>query len=105
MKRITREKDTVAKMIRIYCRAHHGRNLATKMETESLCPECENLRSYSHARLSHCPFGEKKTTCKRCAIHCYKPEMREKMRCVMRYAGPRMIFHAPLAAIKHLIEK
>ena len=31
-----------------------------------------------------------------------KPEMREKIRQVMRYSGPRMIFHHPIAALRHL---
>ena len=29
--------------------------------------------------------------------------MREKIRAVMRYSGPRMIFHHPFAAIRHLV--
>ena len=39
------------------------------------------------------------------AIHCYKPDMKEKMREVMRYAGPRMMWYHPIAAIKHLIRE
>lgn len=30
---------------------------------------------------------------------------KEKMREVMRYAGPRMMWHHPIAAIKHLIKE
>ena len=45
-----------------------------------------------------------KTFCSNCKVHCYKPEMREKIRTVMRYSGPRMIFHAPIPAIRHVIE-
>ena len=41
--------------------------------------------------------------CRNCKVHCYKPEMREKIREVMRYSGPRMIFHHPAAAIRHVI--
>lgn len=44
----------------------------------------------------------KKTTCKKCPVHCYSPDMREKIRAVMRYSGPRMIFLHPFAAIRHL---
>lgn len=49
------------------------------------------------------PFMETKTFCSNCKVHCYKPEMREKIREVMRYSGPRMIFHHPAAAIRHVI--
>jgi len=31
-------------------------------------------------------------------------DKREKIRAVMRFSGPRMIFHHPVAAIRHVIE-
>ena len=70
--RITQEKRTVEIMIRLYCRK--------KEKNATLCPECEELLRYAHARLDHCPFGEKKSSCKKCPVHCYKPAMRERMR-------------------------
>ena len=30
--------------------------------------------------------------------------MREKIRTVMRYAGPRMIYRHPAAAVRHLLD-
>lgn len=93
-KRISREKRTVERMVRLYCRKNERHN--------SLCPACEKLLVYAHKRLSACPFEDNKPTCKRCPIHCYKPDMRERMRAVMRYAGPRMLFYHPLDAIVHL---
>ena len=87
----------VEQMIRLYCRRAEG--------NDALCPACRELLAYAHARLSHCPFGEKKGTCRKCKIHCYKPSMRERMRRVMRYSGPRMLFHHPLAALKHLLRE
>jgi hypothetical protein len=30
--------------------------------------------------------------------------MREKIREVMRFSGPRMIFHHPITAVRHVIE-
>jgi hypothetical protein len=47
---------------------------------------------------------ETKTFCSNCNVHCYKPEMREKIREVMRFSDPRMIFYHPIMAIRHLIE-
>ena len=70
--RITQEKRTVEIMIRLYCRK--------KEKNATLCPECEELLRYAHARLDHCPFGEKKSSCKKCPVHCYKPAMRKRMR-------------------------
>ena len=45
-----------------------------------------------------------KTFCSNCRVHCYKPDMREKIRQVMRFSGPRMLFYHPIRAIRHVIE-
>ena len=44
-----------------------------------------------------------KTFCSACKVHCYQPEMREKIRTVMRWAGPRMLPVHPVLSIKHVI--
>ena len=92
-----REKRTVSLMIRIYCKKKHG----TK---KGLCPECEALDAYARMRSEKCPFMETKTFCSNCKVHCYKADMREKIRAVMRFSGPRMIFSHPIMAIRHVIE-
>ena len=91
-----KEKEVVGLMIRLYCKGNH--------HTKGLCPECEELLRYADARVDHCPFMETKTFCSNCKVHCYKPQMRERIREVMRYAGPRMIFHHPLMALRHVTE-
>lgn len=91
-----KEKKTVSLMIRIYCRAKH--------KSKNVCEECSELEEYAHARLERCPFKEEKPACKDCKIHCYKPIYKEKIREVMRFAGPRMIFYHPWEAIKHLLK-
>lgn len=92
--RIEEEKRTVEFMIRLYCKHKEGNS--------SLCPSCQSLLIYAQQRLSHCPFGEKKTSCRQCPVHCYKPEMRKKMQEIMRYTGPRMLLYSPWKAILHL---
>lgn len=82
-------------MIRIYCRHKEG--------NRELCPDCRSLLEYAHIRLTKCPFGEIKSSCRKCTVHCYRPDMKERIRTVMRYAGPRMIFYHPVAAIRHMI--
>lgn len=89
------EKETVSLMIRLYCRSNH--------KCKELCEECAALDRYARERSNRCPFMETKTFCSNCKVHCYKPEMREKIRTVMRFSGPRMIFYHPIKAIKHLI--
>ena len=88
------EKQTVGLMIELYCHGHHG--------TRALCPDCEALRSYADARVDHCPHMETKTFCSACRVHCYQPAMREKIRTVMRWAGPRMLPVHPVLSIRHV---
>ncbi|MDO9333975.1 MAG: nitrous oxide-stimulated promoter family protein, partial [Dehalococcoidales bacterium] len=95
--RITREDKTVAVMITLYCRRHHRQR--------RLCTECQDLLEYAHERLGKCPFQEGKPVCSKCRVHCYKPTMREKIRTVMRYSGPRMLYRHPVMAIFHLIDR
>lgn len=92
-----REKQMVSQMIRLYCKKQHH----TKA---GLCKDCAALDEYARQRSEHCPFMETKTFCSNCKVHCYKPEMREKIRAVMRFSGPRMIFYHPIAAVRHVIE-
>ena len=93
-----REKTLVTQMIALYCSGNH------KTKKGQLCPECAALSEYARQRSDKCPFMETKTFCSNCKVHCYKPEMREKIRAVMRYSGPRMMFHHPVTAICHVIE-
>ncbi|MCD8115881.1 MAG: nitrous oxide-stimulated promoter family protein [Oscillospiraceae bacterium] len=92
-----REKEMVFQMIALYCKKNHHTN-------GTLCQDCEALTQYAWQRSDKCPFMETKTFCSNCKVHCYKPEMREKIRQVMRFSGPRMLFHHPIAAIRHVIE-
>ncbi len=92
-----REKRMVKEMIALYCKGiHHTKG--------TLCPDCTALAKYASQRSDHCPFMETKTFCSNCKVHCYKPEMREKIRKVMQYAGPRMLLHHPVMAVRHVIE-
>ena len=95
-KRIEREKQTVTAMISLYCQGIHG--------ADGLCRECAELEEYSLKRLMKCPFEAAKPTCVKCTAHCYQPAMREKIRQVMRYSGPRMVYRHPLMALAHLID-
>ena len=80
-------------MISFYCKKKEG--------NKELCPSCKELLQYSLVRLEHCKCVNKKPSCKTCKVHCYHPEMKEKMRNVMRYVGPRMFLFSPMLAFKH----
>ena len=93
--RIRKEKETVTKMIEVYCRKkHHHRH--------ELCTECQDLNNYAMKRLSHCQFGEEKSFCSYCPVHCYKPGYRQKIKEVMIFSGPWMLLYHPITAVKHI---
>ncbi len=94
-KRIDRERRTIAYMVDLYCADHHGEAGGT------LCAGCREFLDYAETRLDKCPYGEAKPTCANCPVHCYKPDRREQVRRIMRYAGPRMLLRHPVLAIRH----
>lgn len=94
---IESEKNTIKKMIDIYCKDEHGSKL-------DLCPNCQGLLDYALKRLDTCKFRDAKPTCEKCTVHCYKPEMRDMVKIVMRFSGPRMIYKHPVDAIRHIIK-
>lgn len=93
--KLSQERDTLQAMISLYCRGTH--------QPDQLCEDCSELWDYAEERLEKCPFGVEKPTCQNCTVHCYEPEMRQRVRDVMRYTGPRMIWHHPVMAVRHLI--
>jgi hypothetical protein len=98
-RRLAREKNTVRAMIEIYCRGIHSTATGG-----SLCTECQTLLDYAVARLDRCPFGGEKPPCAKCSVHCYKPTLRERVKAVMRYAGPRMLWKHPILALRHQLD-
>jgi hypothetical protein len=92
-----REKNTVAAMINIFCHDRHKTG-------DILCDECRELLDYAGKRLDKCPFQAGKSTCANCKVHCYKPSVRERIKEVMRYAGPRMMYRHPVLAALHFID-
>ena len=96
-KKRLREKHVVSEMIMLYCRDKHRPQQAP-------CRACADLIAYAHERSDKCPFMENKTFCSNCRVHCYRSDMRESIRAVMRYSGPRMLKTHPILAVRHLIE-
>lgn len=86
---------TLERMIALYCRGKHGRR--------ELCAGCRELLEYSSGRLRRCPH-DPKPACRDCPAHCYGPEMRGRIKAVMRYAGPRMLLRHPWLAVRHLLK-
>ena len=91
------ELKTVRRMIEIYCEGYHG------VRKGDLCEACQELMTYAKLRVQHCPHMETKTFCSMCKTHCYAPTYRERIRTVMRYSGPRMLWRNPIMTIRHLL--
>ena len=106
-RRREREKLVVSQMIAVYCAGHHNRTerTATAFCGEAVCPACEELDRFAVLRTQKCRKMETKTSCKNCEHHCYPPAMEQRIRDVMRYAGPRMLYKHPIAAIRHMLGK
>ena len=90
------ELKTIGKMMAIYCHDRHG--------GKELCADCAGLLAYAADRLRLCPHPPN-PACKNCPTHCYLPENRERMREVMKYAGPRMPLRHPWLTLKHYFLK
>lgn len=112
-----REQETVSMMIRLYCRKNHWKGSRQLWKSNDnngsgssghgkgqdyLCPECRELLVYAEKKIQRCPFMENKTFCSNCRVHCYQSEMREKIRDVMRFSGPRMFIYHPFMAVHHM---
>lgn len=94
---LKQERKTVDAMVRLYCKAHH--------RGHELCESCRELLEYADGRLAACPFGDRKPTCRKCPVHCYRKQMKERITEVMRFAGPRMVLRHPLMAMRHLLRE
>ena len=92
-KKREREKDLVFLMIKIFCKSNHKNNI---------CAKCMELYDYSKNRIDKCGFMETKTFCSVCPSHCYKNDMRKRIREVMIFSGKRMIFYHPILTLKHI---
>ena len=100
----------------IYCRGNHAGVERTPLVSDGaglgvygakppvVCGECAELLAYAEQRRAFCP-KDPKPFCSYCDTHCYKAGMRDFMRDVMRYAGPRSIVHGhAIDSMRHLIE-
>lgn len=92
--KIEKEKKIVKLMIEIYSKHHDKKNLEDN-------EEMKDLLNYAYLRLNKCPFKDNKNFCSKCKVHCYQKEMREKIKKVMRYSGPRVLLYHPILFIKH----
>lgn len=100
----------------MYCAGVHRDRVRTPLDSDGvsagvygrriprLCDECAEFMRYAEARRALCP-KDPKPFCAACETHCYKPDMRERSRVIMRYSGPRSWRRGYVAdGIKHALE-
>ncbi len=107
IKKRQREKDIISLMMRIYCCGNKHIDIKNRFVSKAdaeLCDDCSQLLKYAIDRTYKCPFIETKTFCSNCKLHCYQKHESEKIKKVMRYAGPRLLLYHPIPVIKHWIE-
>lgn len=95
--RLKREYSTIMAMVAIYCESNHD-------HSDDLCRECHRLLDYAEGKIEICPFGTSKPQCTKCEIHCYSSTVREDVKTVMRFSGPRMLWNHPLKTILHYMD-
>ncbi len=82
----------------MYCKRHHSKE-------KNICDNCKVLNNYAELRIKKCKFTKEKPVCSKCQIHCYKKDMKREIKIIMRWSGPRMIWHYPIDTIKYLYYK
>lgn len=102
-RRRARKMRTVSQMIAMNCKGQgHADRTRVAHCGAAICAACAELDAYAMLRTQRCRSMEENVTCEECGNRCYAHEQRELIRQAMRYAGPRMIFVHPLAAIRHI---
>ena len=91
-----REASLLTRMIDHYCSTSHN------TAGNELCESCRELLEYAHRRLENCRYGDAKPTCRKCPVHCYKPEKRDQIRKVMRISGQALCMRGDMDALRHM---
>jgi predicted amidophosphoribosyltransferase len=93
-KRIKKDAKLLKSFIETYCHKKHS------FKKGELCTDCNNLLEYALKRDEKCLL-DPKPKCKNCKTHCYKPEMRRKIKEVMKFSGIFFIKRGRLDYIFH----
>ena len=96
-KKRDREKKVISEMVKLYCRKNHKKR--------ELCDECKDVLNYSLNRIDNCKYMDTKTFCSNCKKPFYSPKMKEKIKQIMKFSGPRILFHHPLLVISHMLSR
>lgn len=109
----THRKDlrVVLRFIEHFCQKKHAGRVRAEVGLPSdlssphekkamLCHECAELFVYGMGKRLVCPL-DPKPVCRKCPVHCYSAENREKIRQVMAFSGRRMVLRGRLDYLWH----
>lgn len=115
-RQVADDTRTVADFIAIYCKKHHADRARMQVQTDAallgvydrktpvLCDECAAHLAYAEKRRAYCP-KDPKPFCSNCDSHCYSADESGWQRQMMRFSGPRSMFHGhAIDGIKHALE-
>ncbi|KAF0209488.1 MAG: nitrous oxide-stimulated promoter family protein [Actinomycetota bacterium] len=107
---------TVGDFVGIYCEGNHADRVRAALQSDAatlgvytrktpvLCDECAEHLRYAEKRRAYCA-RDPKPFCAHCDTQCYKPDKLAWQRTMMRYSGPRSVWHGyAIAGIKHALE-
>ncbi len=100
-RRIKKDEKVLIKFITIYCKEHHLKKGKHEFK-QGMCKECFELFEYAIQRNIDCPL-DPKPQCKHCRIHCYKPDMKQRIKDVMKFSGLYLIKHGRIDMILHYL--
>lgn len=90
---------TLRNLFGIYCRKNHA------PEKGVLCSSCQSELKYAVHKTKICTEKDMGKTCSECRVHCFEPEHREKIREIMRFSGPRLMWSHPLLSMRYVFIK
>lgn len=90
-----KKKKMIENLVSLFCEAKHRNPM--------LCESCAELLRYVTSRLNECPLDDEVSSCFMCPNYCYRPDMREKIKEVMRFSAPRILIHHPILMLNHLL--
>ena len=98
-KECQQEIDTIRAIVSLHCRKKHDH------PPKLLCSECEDLLTYCEQKIQYCPWGDKRGQCVTCKSNCFHPDYIKRIKPMMRWAGPRLIFYHPIKLLRHYLRR
>ena len=115
VREIAKDLKVLGKFVETYCKHHHDAErerftmsgldiTVTTLGKRRVCPDCRNLLAHAVVKRARCPL-DPKPACRLCAVHCYSPENRRKIREVMKFSGRHLILRGHLHLLFHFLAR